>query len=315
VRIVAVVVAYNRRDLLHECLDALRAQTRSLSAVVVVDNASTDGSADAVAADFPEADLVRLTVNTGGAGGFAVGIARAVADRDADLVWIMDDDTIPTPTALQALLDARETAPVTPAVLGSRVVWTDGQDHPMNTPRPKPLADAQERRDAAAAGGIPVRSSSFVSMLLDADAVRAEGLPVAHYFLWNDDFEYSARVLRHRRGLFVPSSVVVHKTKARADTDVDPGERFYFEVRNKLWLFRASKALAPGELPLYLGATARRWLRTYLNSSDRPTLSRTFWAGWRAGLRRRPQSNARYLRSLGVTPDALAPVIAVEGAR
>lgn len=299
-RVVAVVVAYNRRDLLMECLSALRDQTRSLDAIVVVDNASTDGTHDAVAARFPDVDLVQVEVNTGGAGGFAIGIDRAITVDNADLVWIMDDDTIPTPTALHAMLDARSKSRETPALLASRVVWTDGLDHPMNTPRRKPLAAAGERRDAASAESVPVRSASFVSVLVDAGAVRTDGLPVAEYFIWNDDFEFTARILRRRRGLFVPNSVVLHKTKARADTDADPGERFYYEVRNKLWLFRASRALSWFETPLYLAATARRWLRTYRHSTDRPTIARTFRAGWRDGIRSRPHRNSEYLAGLGV---------------
>jgi len=291
VRVIAVVVAFNRRELLLECLTALHEQTRRPDNIVVVDNASTDGSSDAVRARFPDVDVMRLASNTGGAGGFAVAIERALTAHGPDLIWVMDDDTIPTPTALEAMMKARDLARHTPAIVASRVVWIDGVDHPMNTPRRKPLASAAERREAAGANGIPIRSASFVSMLVEADAVRADGLPVADYFLWNDDFEFTARILRRRRGLFVPSSVVVHKTRARADTDVDPGERFYLEVRNKLWLFRTSNALAWYEKPLYVAATARRWSRTYLRSSDRATISRTFREGFRDGVHKRPRDN------------------------
>lgn len=301
-RVVAVVVAYNRRELLLESLASIHSQTRPPDGIVVVDNASSDGSADAAAASFPDVDLLRLTTNTGGAGGFAIGIDRAIAAWHADLIWVMDDDTIPTPSALAAMLDARSAARETPAILASRVVWTDGLDHPMNTPRRKPLASSTERRDAAAIGAIPVRSTSFVSMLVDATAVEMDGLPVVEYFIWNDDFEFSARILRHRRGLFIPGSVVLHRTKTRVDTDVDPGERFYYEVRNKLWLFRKSSALAWYEAPLYVAATARRWLRTWLRSSDRATISRTFRAGWRDGMRTDPRSNSTFLAVLGIDP-------------
>jgi GT2 family glycosyltransferase len=300
-----VVVAYNLRELLSECLEALALQTRQPDSVVVVDNASSDGSAEMVADRYPNVDLVRLPVNTGGAGGFAVGIERAVAGHSADGVWVMDDDTIPTPTALSALLESRAAARQVPSVLASRVVWTDGIDHPMNTPRKKPFAHTSERRDADAAGAVAVRSASFVSMLVDARSVLAKGLPIAEYFLWNDDFEFTARILRNERGLYVPASVVVHKTKARADTDADPGERFYFEVRNKLWLFRFSAALSPYEKPLYAAASARRWFRTFLRSGDRATILRTFRAGVRDGLLRRPRSNQTYLASLGAAAATL----------
>jgi GT2 family glycosyltransferase len=305
VRVVAVVVAYNRRDLLLECLGALHAQARPLDAIVVVDNASGDGSAGAVRAAYPRVDLVRLDVNTGGAGGFAIGIQHAITAQSADLVWIMDDDTIPTQSALSALLEARAAARQTPAIVASRVVWNDGLEHPMNTPRHKPLASTAERRDAESASAMPIRSASFVSSLVETSAIRAHGLPVAEYFLWNDDFEFTARILRRRRGLYVPASVVVHKTKARADTDVDPGERFYYEVRNKLWLFRDSSALTWYELPLYLAATARRWLRTYRRSPQRSTIARTFRSGWVDGTRRPPRRNSEYLASLGLDVEGL----------
>jgi len=192
-RVVAVVVAYNRRDLLREALDALMLQSRPLDAVVVVDNASTDGSAD-LARGTGCVEVLALTANTGGAGGFAVGIAHAVAELGADLVWAMDDDTIPEIDALAALLAARDAHPGT-SVWGSRVVWTDGSDHPMNTPRPRPLRSAH-----AADGSFEVRSTSFVSMLVEASSVRRVGLPIADYFIWNDDFEYSTRLLRGQRG-------------------------------------------------------------------------------------------------------------------
>jgi GT2 family glycosyltransferase len=175
----------------------------------------------------------------------------------------------------------------------------------MNTPRTKPLATASECSDAAEVEARPVRSTSFVSTLVDAAAIRSVGLPISEYFIWNDDFEFTSRVLRGRRGLYVPASVVVHKTKARADTDLDPGERFYYEVRNKLWLFRHSAALAWYEKPLYLAATARRWFRTYLSTHDRALIRRTFRAGWHDGMGATPRSNAAYLSSLGLDGSAM----------
>ena len=77
--VIAVVVTYNRRDLLLEALAAVSAQTRAPDAVIVVDNASSDGTAAAVRAKFPAAQLAELTRNSGGAGGFAYGIAQALA--------------------------------------------------------------------------------------------------------------------------------------------------------------------------------------------------------------------------------------------
>jgi rhamnopyranosyl-N-acetylglucosaminyl-diphospho-decaprenol beta-1,3/1,4-galactofuranosyltransferase len=304
-RTVAVVVAYNRRDLLIEVLDALAGQTTPVAAIVVVDNASTDDTATVVRERYPHVDLVSVARNTGGAGGFAIGAARAVVRQAADLVWLMDDDTVPTDTALEALL-ASVGDDSTVTIAGSRVVWTDGQDHPMNTPRPKPFVSAAERSAAEARGAMPVRSTSFVSMLVRADAVREHGLPIADYFIWNDDFEYSMRLLRRSRGFFVPGSVVVHKTVKLGATDVDPGARFYYEVRNKVWLIRLARGLSPAEKVLYTGSSLLRWARTFRASADRPLLLTGLRSGLRDGFRGRPRPNRVVLAGLGEASDDVA---------
>ena len=172
-RVAAVLVTYNRRDLLLESLAAVQSQSRPPDSVIVVDNASADGSAAAVRARFPAVQVAELDANYGGAGGFAYGMALSLADG-ADLIWVMDDDTMPEPGALLALLEARRSQPGRPpALVASRVIWTDGRAHPMNTPRAKPFASKAERVAAAAGGCTAIRSASFVSVLVDAAACRS----------------------------------------------------------------------------------------------------------------------------------------------
>ena len=319
-RVTAVLVAYNRRELLREALAALGAQSRPVDRLVVVDNASTDGAgevAEELLAEWGErARLIRLTKNTGGAGGFAVGIAAAVVDEETDWVWVMDDDTVPGPDALAGALATheryRDTGPDDLAVMGSRVLWTDGDDHPMNTPKAKIRADRRERDRAASVDAMEIRSISFVSAFLRGARVRELGLPLADYFLWNDDFEYSARLLRGARGLYAPDSVVVHKTAKRGSSDADPGPRFFFEVRNKLWVFRKSDALYGWEKVLYIGATARRWIRTFLASGDRGQLRDCLRRGWREGTRTNPRSTRDVLRDTGVPVDVMVEIERLE---
>jgi rhamnopyranosyl-N-acetylglucosaminyl-diphospho-decaprenol beta-1,3/1,4-galactofuranosyltransferase len=298
-RVIAVVVTYNRQALLLESLAAVHAQSRVPDAVIVVDNASTDGTAAAVRDRYPSVTLAELARNTGGAGGFAGGLALALADA-ADLVWLMDDDTVPQRHALRALLEARKRHPGgAPALVASRVVWTDGRPHPMNTPRAKPFARKAERAAAAETGCQPIRSASFVSILVDAGVCRERGLPQADYFLWNDDFEYTTRLLRGQAGLLCPASVVVHKTATFGSTDADPGPRFFYEVRNKVWTLR-TRSLAPAERVLYTGSTLRRWVRTFAKSPDRRALASSLVKGIRAGVRTNPRPTAEVLASAGL---------------
>jgi GT2 family glycosyltransferase len=248
--------------------------------VLVVDNDSTDETASMLAAR-DGVDVLRLSTNTGGAGGFAAGIEEALSGA-CDAVWLLDDDTIPEPDCLAELVRARDGYPDgPPAVVASRVVWTDGRDHPMNTPRTLPGASRGALDAAASVGARPVRSASFVSILIDAFAARNTSLPMADYFLWNDDFEYTTRLIRRGPGIAMPSSVVVHKTRTFGDSDTDPGERFHFEVRNKVWTFTRSAGLTPREKALYGVSTINRWVRTFIDSQRRDVL----WDGLRRGVR------------------------------
>lgn len=298
--VTVVVVAYNRASLLRETLTALAGQSRLPQRVIVVNNASKDETETVVRSCFTQASfegqLICLSRNTGGAGGFAVGIAAALQAAPCDWIWVMDDDTVPDRTALEEALLAHErycaAGPDSIAIMGSAVYWTDGSQHPMNTPKQKIRARTTERVQAQKSETMAIRSISFVSAFVRAARAHELGLPIADYFLWNDDFEYSARLIRGARGIFVPDSTVVHKTRAKVSSDQDPGERFYFEVRNKLWVFLRSSALAPWERVLYAGASVRRWARTFAASKNRALLFRCLVRGVRDGFFSRPRPNS-----------------------
>jgi len=107
--VAAVVVTYNRKHLLKECLDALLAQTRPIDAIIVMDNASTDGTPEFLEAQGyltnPIIDYVRLSENTGGAGGFHYGVKRGY-EQGFDWLWLMDDDVKPVNSTLAELVAA-----------------------------------------------------------------------------------------------------------------------------------------------------------------------------------------------------------------
>ena len=94
-----VIVSYNTRELLRDCLQSLRASVGLRLEVIVVDNASADGSADMVRQAFPEVVLLEQTVNTWYCGGNNIGIKRATAD----IVLLLNPDTEVAPDALALL--------------------------------------------------------------------------------------------------------------------------------------------------------------------------------------------------------------------
>ena len=134
-RIAAVVVTYNRKQLLSECLGALLNQTKKLDSVIVIDNASTDGTrelfTDNGLFNLPDIDYCPMENNLGGAGGFYEGIKRAYT-QGYDWIWIMDDDTIPQEKALEEFLLAEERIEGKISFLASAVYGINHE--PMNVP-------------------------------------------------------------------------------------------------------------------------------------------------------------------------------------
>ena len=204
--VTAVVVTYNRLALLQQCLAALCAQTVRGFTVLVVDNASTDGTADYLKTlDMPGLVCRNPGKNLGGAGGFAYGIREAAA-LGCKAVWIMDDDTLPTPTALETLLAADAAHGGDYGWLSGRALAPDGADQPMNLQRKTMYRDIDGFGDGK--GEIPAVMASFVSLFLRVETVRQFGLPIAEFFIWSDDWEYTRRISREKPCYVVPSSRV-----------------------------------------------------------------------------------------------------------
>lgn len=239
----AVVVTYNRKDLLRRALSAHTAQTRQPARLLVVDNASTDGTREMLKTegwlDRPDVELLPLPVNTGGAGGFYSGIKRAY-ELGADWIWVMDDDCIPAPDALERLIYSLEGS-LKPnkenvGFFASRVLWKDGSPCLMNIPVPHHL---WLEPHAISSNLTRISSSSFVSMLINRRAIKEVGLPVKEFFIWFDDSEYSRRISEKMPCYLVSDSIVFHETPENiAPLDLTQltekcAWKFHYGIRNQ----------------------------------------------------------------------------------
>lgn len=243
----AIVVTYNRKVLLKECLAAVLGQDRPVDRIVLVDNASTDGTLQMVETEFPkikfpQVEIVRMPKNRGGAGGFHEGM-RVAQTTGMEWLWLLDDDTIPNRDALHELFTARERfpEPSRPDLLSSKAIWKDGTVHPMNIPWVT-RDDAEISFLAAQYGTLPLRTATFVSLLIHRRFIPEFGLPIADYFLGGDDVEYTARILQGNLGIAVPSSVVLHSTAEKSSALEGPAWKFYYYVRNTVWMLSRSSA-------------------------------------------------------------------------
>ena len=151
----------------------------------------------------------------------------------------MDDDCLPEPDALQQLLQADAELDGQYGWLSSRALAPDGKDQPMNLQRSTPYKDL-----ASFAGPRqPAVMASFVSLFLRSSTVQRFGLPIAEFFIWSDDWEYTRRISRSMPCYVIPASRVVHAmqnaTVVNIATDTpDRWPRYRYFYRNDVVLYR-----------------------------------------------------------------------------
>lgn len=212
--VVAAVLTFNRKDLLRRCLDCVFAQSRPCDRVIVVDNASTDGTADMLRQEWGDrVEVHTLSHNIGASGGFNAAI-RLGYQSGADFVWLMDDDVLPERSALAKLIEADQ------FLAGQRVerafvlssAWTE-DGGATNVPKidTRPGAKGYENWPLFLNRQIvPVTRATFVSILLPRSIIREYGLPIAQMFIWGEDTEYTLRITDKCPGFFVAASRVMH---------------------------------------------------------------------------------------------------------
>jgi len=239
-KIAAVVVTYNRKDLLKECLDALFNQTRPLDSIILIDNASTDGTLEFLKEkgylDNSKLDYVRLPENTGGAGGFHEGVKRGY-EKGYDWLWLMDDDTISEKNSLEYLLEiAFLNLNINIGFLCSKVLWTDETPHKMNLPQINPFVNKIPFNIFEGYEILLVNSCSFVSVLIKKDIIKEVGLPIKDFFIWADDVDFSLRIKREREKVYYISDAKI--IRMRQSTQESPFKigRAHFLIRNLTYI-------------------------------------------------------------------------------
>jgi len=242
-RIAAIIVTYNRKELLQTCVEHLLAQEGAVCDILIVDNASTDGTYETIKPFLGgRVRYFNTGENSGGAGGFNFGMKKAL-QAGYELLWLMDDDTQPCPDALAKLLAADGALKGEYGFLSSTALWTDGAPCRMN--RQKICKGRRKCETPAAQDIVPIYQATFVSFLIQASDVRRFGLPIKEFFIWGDDIEYTRRIAVRggKTGYLVAQSRVVHAMKSNTGSNiaVDRTERLWqyaYAYRNECYLYR-----------------------------------------------------------------------------
>ncbi len=267
--VTAVVVTHNRQRDLERCLEALRAQTHPLTAIIVVDNASTDATAPFLAQQ-PDTTIVTLATNTGGAGGFKAGMAAA-SETHTQWWWLMDDDCVPDSDSLAKLCHAVSDGLANVGAAVPMVMYSNG-DQVCGYVR-SDFRKQQSTRDT-----LEVDWAPFVGLLLRSVACREVGAVRSDFFISHDDKEYCLRMRMNGWTLrAAPCAVVRHPRNDPQSThrifgmEVSvpnkPPWREYYAVRNSVIvdrLTRSSAVCSGRSLPRLVVAEARMLARLML---------------------------------------------------
>lgn len=239
-KVIAVIVTYNRKELLKESIEALINQKYENCNILVIDNNSTDGTKDYIKKFIEEEKIMYENTgeNLGGAGGFAYGIKKACS-IGCDYVWIMDDDCMVHEDTLEEFMKADEKLNGQYGFLSSKVLWKNKKICKMNIQRRTLLKNVRDFEKNIQ----PIAMASFVSLLIKAPIIKELGLPIKEFFIWTDDWEYTRRISKKYKCYLVNDSVVTHKSKNNMGADIvndskDRLNRYKYIYRNDVYLYR-----------------------------------------------------------------------------
>lgn len=239
--IIAVVVTNNRLPLLKRNIACLRAN-RPVSHILVVNNGSTDGTAEWLAAEVSDKLTVITQDNVGGSGGFWRGIQEACL-RGADWIWCMDDDVFPRPDCLEHLLlhaASPDVGILAPRRLMDGAVYTnDFLDYDFRRPFASLYKGKLKKRTVTAP--IEIAGTAFEGPFIRRSVVEAIGLPNKELFIFCDDTDYCIRTRRAGyRILYIPDALMdkekFFSTDAWAERNRKKKWKRFYQVRNSTYL-------------------------------------------------------------------------------
>lgn len=237
--IIAVVVTYNRRELLKRNIACLRLNT-PVSSIVVVNNGSTDGTGAWL--DEQEDLTVIHQENVGGSGGFYRGIQYAY-QAGADWIWCMDDDVFPRPDCMEYLLPYTHEPGVgilAPRRLMAGQIFTNDFQK-VNLSNPFASMYQQKLKKQVVNGPVDICGTAFEGLCISRKAVAEIGLPNKELFIFCDDTDYCLRaVLVGFRILYIPSALM-DKEKFFSNDNWEERSRKkkwkrFYQVRNSTYL-------------------------------------------------------------------------------
>jgi rhamnopyranosyl-N-acetylglucosaminyl-diphospho-decaprenol beta-1,3/1,4-galactofuranosyltransferase len=223
-RVLACILSHNSVETLRRTLETVAAQTLRPGRIVVVDNASADGTVEEVRAMWPQVEVLALPENLGVGAGHNAGWRLALDDPAIEAVWALEHDTWPTPGCLEHLV----------------ATWraNDRPVLPVGAVHPRQVVPGGEERAMAAPG--PTGASPLLHLngaLLPVAALRAVGLLREDFFVSHEDRELGWRLVAAGwLAIHDGDAIVVHRNYADARGSRQSVFRRYYGWRNDAYV-------------------------------------------------------------------------------
>lgn len=196
-KIIAVVVTYNRAQLLQRVISSLQSQSVHIDRIIVINNGSTDGTHEWLES---QKDIhVINQENVGGSGGFYRGIQEA-SNMECDWIWCMDDDVFPSENCLETLLsfadkDKKIGIACPHRLMSGKTVTGEARTLNLSHPFKDMHNDGLTATDVENHDVTDIVGMSFEGPLIRKEVIEKIGLPNKELFILYDDTDYSYRAI------------------------------------------------------------------------------------------------------------------------
>ena len=292
-KICAVVVTFNRKELLLRTLNGLDQQTLLVHTIVVIDNASTDGTNELLQKsgylDKPNLLYRRLATNTGGAGGFYEG-TKIAHQSGVDWLWLMDDDGYPPESCLEELLKYQDQFDFYgPLVLSDHDKIS--LSFPITLPTMKKIIRNKKQLDNLSLNNKILSDVliPFNGVMLRSSLVSHIGYPLAKFFIWGDDIEYTKRAKESGARIATITDIeFYHPTAPSLGTPMFFGKMQFNDTDSKIKLYclcrnnTANLKKYHGNLHALLFGIKTIWFYSFTRSSLKKLKFSLYglYAGW-----------------------------------
>ena len=252
-RVTVALVTFNRLEKLKIALSCYEKQTYKIEKIIIVDNCSTDGTIDFLKKWLDsktnyDKEVVYLSENTGGAGGFGAGMDHALnlvnsMQLKTDWILVSDDDAFPNDDAIEKMIayyQKQEVEKQNEIVALSSAVVNHGQIHESHRSRIEKdffrIRFVGVDKKYYNTDGFEIDLFSYVGTMIKVSALKNVGTTLRDLFIYGDDNEHSLRLGKTGKLVCVPASVFVHDTPGVETRKI--GWHNYYNRRNQLYILK-----------------------------------------------------------------------------